>query len=180
MNSEQKTMDICIISGYFNPIHPGHISMIQDIKAKYPKSSLIVIVNNDYQVSLKDSVPFLDEYTRCGIVQYIKGVDRVFLSIDKTKTIAQSLTSLINDPIYQGHTIRFCNGGDRKTDSSELEEIRVCQNYKVAVEYGYGDNKRHSSSIILEKAYQWMNNRKYWRGFMNDILSELNIPNDPE
>jgi len=173
-------MDICIISGYFNPIHPGHISMMQDIKTKYPDSTLIVIVNNDYQVRLKDTVPFLDEYTRCSIVKHIKGVDRVFLSIDKTKSIAESLTSLINDPIYEAHTVRFCNGGDRRVDSSELEEVLICQTHKVSVEYGYGDNKRHSSSDILQKAYRWMSNRQYWRAFMDDVLSELNISNDPE
>ena len=170
-------MDICIVSGYFNPIHPGHISMIQDIKMKYPDSILIVIVNNDYQVQLKDTVPFLDEYTRCEIVQHIKNVDRVFLSIDQDKTIVQSLKHLISDPIYNNHTIRFCNGGDRKINSSETAEISLCNNYSVEVEYGYGDNKRHSSSAIIEQAYTWIVDRKYWHQFMNDILSELNIAN---
>jgi cytidyltransferase-like protein len=170
-------MNICIVSGYFNPIHPGHISMIQDIKAKYPDSTLIAIVNNDYQVKLKDTVPFLDEYTRCEIVQNIKNVDRVFLSIDQDKTIVQSLKHLISDLLYKNHTIIFCNGGDRKAHSSESAEINLCNDHGVEVEYGYGDDKRHSSSAIIEQAYTWMVNRKYWHQFMNDILSELNIAN---
>tara|TARA_R110000824_G_C15058914_1_gene662207 strand:+ start:431 stop:943 length:513 start_codon:yes stop_codon:yes gene_type:complete len=168
-------MNICIISGYFNPIHPGHLSMIQDVKAKNPDCTLVVIVNNDYQVGLKDSVPFLDEMTRCQIVQQIKGVDRVFLSIDKNRSVAKSLQYLIQDPAYQNYIIKFCNGGDRDPNSCENQEVRLCKKHNVEVEYRYGDNKTYSSSLIIKKAYVWMVKRRFWKNIADEVLSKLNI-----
>ena len=58
-------MNVCIISGYFNPIHPGHISLIRDVKKSKIDCKLVAIVNNDRQVALKNTVPFLDEIARC-------------------------------------------------------------------------------------------------------------------
>ena len=55
-------MTVVVVSGYFNPIHPGHISMILDAKEYADK--LIVIVNSDKQVKMKGSVPFMDEWAR--------------------------------------------------------------------------------------------------------------------
>ena len=61
-------MCICIISGYFNPIHPGHVSLIKDVRSTHPNCNLIAIVNSDFQVKLKGSIPFLDEVSRCYIL----------------------------------------------------------------------------------------------------------------
>ena len=70
-------MNICVISGYFNPLHPGHISLIHDVKQSKTDCKLIAIVNNDRQVELKRTVPFLDEIARCYILQNIREVDEV-------------------------------------------------------------------------------------------------------
>ena len=82
-------MKIVVISGYFNPIHSGHIDYIQSAKKLGDK--LIVIVNNDKQVSLKGSVPFQDEEERKKIVSNIKGVDHAVISIDEDATVCESI-----------------------------------------------------------------------------------------
>lgn len=82
-------MTVVVVSGYFNPIHPGHISMILDAKEYADK--LIVIVNSDKQVKMKGSVPFMDEWARCEIVRNIKGVDEAMLSIDEDGSVVKSL-----------------------------------------------------------------------------------------
>ena len=82
-------MSVIVLSGYFNPIHPGHISMILDAKEYAEK--LIVVVNSDEQVKRKGSLPFLDEWARCEIVRNIKGVDEVLLAIDDDGTVVKSL-----------------------------------------------------------------------------------------
>ena len=172
-------MDICIASGYFNPIHPGHISLIQDVKATHPESELIVIVNNDQQVHLKGSIPFFDELTRCYILQHVKSVDQVVLSIDSDKAIVKTLekiyiqTNVDNSP--EKCDFFFCNGGDRDPTSAVTPEVEFCNNNNIELEYGFGDDKLYSSSTLIQNACDHMNNRNFWHGFANDLLDELDI-----
>ena len=84
-----KIKTAIIVSGYFNPIHKGHIEYFQ--KAKDMANELFVIVNSDYQRELKGSKPFQDESERLIIVGNIKAVDKVFLSIDKNRTVCNKL-----------------------------------------------------------------------------------------
>ena len=79
------------IYGYFDPIHIGHLELIE--KAKALGDYLIVIVNNDNQAVLKKGKPFMKQEERMKIVQAIKGVDEVFLSIDKDRSVCKSLKS---------------------------------------------------------------------------------------
>ena len=53
---------VVAVSGYFNPLHVGHLEMIQ--KAKNLGDKLVAIINNDIQVGLKGSVPFMSESDR--------------------------------------------------------------------------------------------------------------------
>ena len=46
-----KIKKLVIASGYFNPLHKGHIEYLK--RSKELGNSLIVIVNNDVQVGLK-------------------------------------------------------------------------------------------------------------------------------
>ena len=76
--SKQKAI---IVSGYFNPIHKGHLELFQ--KAKAYGDELWVIVNSDLQRELKGSKQFMDEDERLIIVSSIGIVDKALLSIDK-------------------------------------------------------------------------------------------------
>jgi D-beta-D-heptose 7-phosphate kinase/D-beta-D-heptose 1-phosphate adenosyltransferase len=73
--SKKKGM---IVSGYFNPIHKGHIEYF--INAKALADELFVIVNNDHQRALKESKEFQLEEERMLIVSYLKPVDKAILS----------------------------------------------------------------------------------------------------
>ena len=55
-------MRVVIVSGYFNPLHGGHIDMIEAAAAMGDK--LIVIVNNDKQQLLKKGKIILNESNR--------------------------------------------------------------------------------------------------------------------
>ena len=104
---------VCI-SGYFDPLHVGHIEYIN--KAKKLGDYLVVIVNNNLQCKLKKGKFFMDENDRAEIVKNLKSVDEVFLSIDSDKTVCKSLEKL--KPSI------FANGGDRK--NYEIPESKVC------------------------------------------------------
>ena len=84
-----------IVSGYFNPIHKGHIEYFNN--AKKLANELFVIVNSDYQRSLKGSKKFQEEDERMIIVSNIKAVDKAILSIDKDRTVCQTLQQIFNN-----------------------------------------------------------------------------------
>ena len=81
-----------IVSGYFNPIHKGHLEYFKN--AKQHADYLFVIVNSDLQRELKGSKPFQDEKERMIIVNSIKGVDKAILSIDKDRTVCETIKKL--------------------------------------------------------------------------------------
>ena len=123
------------ISGYFDPIHVGHIEYINN--AKKLGDWLIVIVNNNKQCALKKGKHFMDENDRVLIVKNIKSVDEVFLSIDDDKTVSKSLKTVNPDV--------FANGGDRK--NYEIPESKVCRENNIEIIDGLGDKIRSSSDL---------------------------------
>jgi len=123
------------ISGYFDPIHVGHLEYI--VEAKKLADKLIVIVNNNHQCVLKKGKPFMDENDRVTIVSSIKYVDEVFLSIDKDKTVCKSLENIKPDI--------FANGGDRK--NYEIPESVICNKYNIEIIDGLGEKIRSSSDL---------------------------------
>lgn len=142
MNYNKKSINtkkIVAVSGYFNPIHIGHIRMFE--QAKKLGEKLIVIVNNDKQVKLKKSIPFMNERERIEIIKALRVVDDVILSIDKDKTVCETL-KLIKPNI-------FANGGDRKLNN--IPESTVCKEIKCKMVFniGYG-GKIQSSSWLLK------------------------------
>jgi cytidyltransferase-like protein len=134
-----------IVSGYFNPIHKGHIEYFNKAKANGDK--LIVIVNNDHQRALKGSKEFQKEDERVFIVSNIKCVDQVFLSIDKDRTVCTSIKQIYN-LLSSEYDIAFANGGDQNNNS--IPEVPICKDLGIDLIDGLGD-KIQSSSWLLKK-----------------------------
>jgi cytidyltransferase-like protein len=134
-----------IVSGYFNPIHKGHIEYFNNAKASGDK--LIVIVNSDYQRGLKASKEFQKEDERVFIVSNIKSVDQVFLSIDQDRTVCASI-KLIHKKLSKDYQLAFANGGDQNNNS--IPELPVCQELGIELMDGLG-GKIQSSSWLLNK-----------------------------
>ncbi len=101
-------MTVIAVSGYFDPIHVGHLEYLKMAKSLGDK--LVVIINSDYQAELKKGKSFMPEADRLEIVGSLRCVDEVFLSIDKDKSVCKSLEHIKPDI--------FANGGDRS-----LEEL---------------------------------------------------------
>lgn len=130
----KKTTSVAV-SGYFDPIHVGHLEYLEF--AKKLGNKLIVIVNNNHQCVLKKGKPFMDELDRVRIVKSLEMVDDVFLSIDTDKSVCKSLEEIKPDV--------FANGGDRAT--SEVPESAICRKYNIKMVDGLGDKIRSSSSL---------------------------------
>ena len=136
-----------IVSGYFNPIHKGHLELFN--KAKLQGDELWVIVNSDLQRGLKGSKEFMGEDERLLIVSSLKMVNFSMIAIDEDRTVSETLRalyvkSIANDPKYQ---ISFANGGDQNNDS--IPEARICQELGIYLIDGLG-GKIQSSSWLLK------------------------------
>lgn len=132
-----------IVSGYFNPLHKGHLEYFN--KAKALCDELFVIVNNDYQRKLKGSKPFQDEEERLLIVINIKAVDKAIISIDQDRTVCESIRQ-ITKKYANEYDLAFANGGDQNNDN--IPEIQVCNDLGVALIDGLGGKIQSSSRLL--------------------------------
>ena len=128
-------MKVVATSGYFDPLHVGHLECLE--LASELGDKLIVIVNSDLQAKLKKGEAFMHENDRMKIVAALKYVDEVFLSIDKDKTQRESLRK-INPDI-------FAKGGDRT--STEIPEAKICSELNIQIIDGLGEKIRSSSDL---------------------------------
>ena len=140
-----KKKKAVIVSGYFNPIHKGHLEYFNNAKAL--ADELFVIVNSDLQRQLKGSKEFQTESERLLIVSNIKAVDKAILSIDKDRTVCITLKKIAND-YGDAYDLVFANGGDQNNDT--IPERSSCDAVGIALVDGLGD-KLQSSSWLLEK-----------------------------
>jgi len=134
-----------IVSGYFNPIHKGHLEYF--INAKAQGDLLFVIVNSDQQRALKGSKEFQQEDERLFIVQHIKEVDYALISIDKDRTVCKTIEFLYQQ-YHKSHDLAFANGGDQNNQS--IPEQPICDKLGIELIDGLGD-KIQSSSWLLKK-----------------------------
>lgn len=137
-----KKKIVVAVSGYFNPLHVGHLEMME--RAKKLGDKLVVIVDNDYQVKLKGSVPFFSQADRMKIVSAIKWVDEVFLSIDRDSSIAKSLAAVKPNI--------FAKGGDRNANNIPSSETDICRKLNIRRVDGLGKKIRSSSTLIAAAA----------------------------
>ena len=134
-----------IVSGYFNPLHKGHIEYFKLAKKK--GDILIVIVNSDQQQELNGSKKFMLEDERLLIIGELKIVDKVFLSIDIDRSVCKTIGK-IHSMFSSTHTLLFANGGDQNIETAP--EVEVCKNLGISFLDGLGD-KIQSSSWLLDK-----------------------------
>lgn len=136
-----KKQKIVAVSGYFNPVHKGHIDLFKAAKALGDK--LVVILNNDEQVKLKGSCPFMAQKDRKAVLEAIECVSEVVISIDVDRSVCKTLEMVKPDV--------FANGGDRR-EELDIPEAEVCKKYKIEMVFNVGGGKAASSSWLIDKA----------------------------
>ena len=132
-----------IVSGYFNPLHKGHIEYFKLAKEK--ADALIVIVNNDQQRTLKGSKEFMCENERCLIISELKIVDQVFLSIDNDRTVCKTIEKIYKEK-HLKYKLFFANGGDQ--DNMSSPEVPICKKLNIGLIDGLGDKVQSSSWLL--------------------------------
>ena len=137
---KEKKKKIVAVSGGFDPIHVGHVRMIQDAR-KY--GDVIVFLNTDEWLHRKKGYAFMNWDERAEVLLGIKGVKEVYSAMDSDNTVCEALRFYKPD--------LFANGGDRK--EGNVPEYNVCNELGIKMLFGIGGNdKPQSSSWLVDKA----------------------------
>ncbi len=147
VKTKNKKPVIVAVSGYFNPLHVGHLEMIQ--KAKKLGDKLVVIINNDKQVALKGRVPFMSEKDRMKIIKALRDVDEVVLAIDDYKLSSGEIPVI--KTLAKVKPNIFANGGDRH-NIVNVPEYDICKKLNIKLVDGLGNKIRASSEMIARAA----------------------------
>lgn len=129
-----------VVSGYFSPLHVGHLDMIEGAAAIADK--VFVIVNNNDQQIIKKGKVIIDEADRLRVVLAIGAVDHAIVAIDDDRTVSASLAHLAE--AFSDHHLVFANGGDRIPDF--VPEAATCEKYGIELVFGVGGNEKADSS----------------------------------
>ena len=139
--------ELVLVRGGFDPIHSGHIYLIQEA-SKY--GDVIVLLNSDKWLREKKGREFLPFVERETIMKSIKNVIDVLSFDDSDKTCVDGINKVIKK--YPNHKIIFANGGDRNNETTPRPEKKFCDENNITTiwEIG-GKNKSNSSSQILKR-----------------------------
>lgn len=135
-----KKKKIVAVSGGFDPIHIGHVRMIQDAKKL---GNVIIFLNTDEWLKRKKGYIFMPWEERAEILLSIRGVKEVYRAMDEDNTVCEALKFYKPDI--------FANGGDRKP--GKVPEYQICEEIGIEMAFSVGgDDKPQSSSALVEKA----------------------------
>lgn len=140
-------MKLVIVSGFFNPLHGGHLDMIQ--AAAKLGDRLLVIVNNDIQQMLKKDQIILPQENRYRLMTALRDVDEVMLAVDEDPPVIETLRIIAKTHPYD--TLIFANGGDRSAPET-VPEKEVCEEYGIEMVYGVGGSNKADSSTRINQA----------------------------
>ena len=145
--ASSAALRISIVSGYFNPLHVGHIRMME--AAAELADRLVVIVNNDEQQMLKKGRIITPLDDRLEIVRALRIVDEAVPAIDEDATVKQTLASLRER--YPSASLTFANGGDRSA-ASVIAEAELCEALGIGLQLGVGGTEKADSSSRINAA----------------------------
>ena len=142
-----------MVSGGFDPLHVGHLRMIQD-SAQY--GQVIVVVNSDEWLTRKKGYVFMPRDERLELLRAIKHVDTVYCmdefddSDDDDDTVISAIRAI--QPTF------FANGGDRRKDN--VPEQPICDEVGTHLLWKVGgDDKPQSSSWLVNNAMKQLSDQ---------------------
>lgn len=141
---------LIITSGYFDPLHIGHVECFSI--AKSLGDFHVVIINNDLQSAVKKTktlnkpIVMMPAKERGIIIKEMRSVDDVLVSIDEDTTVCKSIEYVYNMYKDQYQRVIFAKGGDRF--SYEIPEAVLCKNLGIEIKDGLGMKIQSSSEMI--------------------------------
>ena len=145
------------VSGGFDPIHVGHIELMQIARKHGDK--LVVILNNDNWLKNKKGFAFMPEHERASLLLAFPFVDRVEVTdhaiADPDRSVVRTLRKI------QPHI--FANGGDRGTKNTP--EMDVCEEMGIKMVFGLGAKIQSSSWMIRDASRAFSRTVRPWGEF---------------
>jgi cytidyltransferase-like protein len=135
-----------IVSGYFNPLHVGHLDMMEAARAL--TGYLVVIVNNDGQQLMKKGKIIQPLAERLRIVRALRVADDAIEATDEDGTVRASLAAVRER--YPDTRLIFANGGDR-SDRAAVAEAEVCEQLGIELSFGVGGETKVQSSTNINQ-----------------------------
>lgn len=132
---------VVLISGGFDPIHVGHIRLIQSCARVAP---VWVALNSNEWLKRKKGYVFMPWRDRAEILNAIQGVENVVMIRDEDGSVCDAIKAV--RPRY------FANGGDRYMASADRREVDLCDRMGIGLLYNMGGGKAASSSRLVEAA----------------------------
>jgi len=145
-----KKKILVAVSGYFDPIHSGHIRYFKE--AKQLGDKLICILSRNDQCVMKKGYYFLDEKERKEILESIKYIDEVVMNVDPDTKSVKTLETIKPDI--------FAKGGDRLPSNMPIEELEICDKLGIKLMFNIGGPKIQSSSSLVLNTKNIMETRK--------------------
>ena len=140
------TSSVVLVTGGFDPIHSGHISLLRSAKQIAPMSALAVGLNSDLWLGRKKGQPFMHLGERITIVRALEMVDNVLEFDDGNDTANDAIAQCLE--IYD--KVIFANGGDKHNENVP-EYTFYNDDPRVVFRWGVGGvGKKQSSSCILQ------------------------------
>ena len=141
------TSSVVLVTGGFDPLHSGHISLLKSAKQIAPMSALAVGLNSDLWLGRKKGQPFMSLGERITIVRSLEMVDNVLEFSDGDGSAIEAIEQCLQ--IYD--KVIFANGGDRHNENTpEFERFK--DDDRVVFRWAVGGlGKVQSSSWILDK-----------------------------
>lgn len=147
-------MDVIVLSGGFDPVHDGHISMFREASEKY--DHVIVGLNSDDWLTRKKGRPFMSYDVRKTILQSIKWIDEVVGFNDDDDTCCDVLEyALTTHP-----NVSFGNGGDRS--EGNFPEIDFCKSNDIQIDDTLGGTSKINSSSDILAQWSWQLTKRDW------------------
>ena len=140
---------ISIVSGGFDPIHPGHIMMMKDC-LKFSNYLIVGVNSNKWLINKKGNY-FMDIQHRLYVVSSLNVVNETMEFEDDDEGSANNLLIKIRNK-YSNDKIIFANGGDR-SDTSKILEFETAKQYNIDLKFGIGGSHKESSSSDLLKRW---------------------------
>jgi len=128
------------ISGGLDPIHIGHVNMIQ---AAAKLGDVIVVLNSDEWLKRKKGYVFMPYREREYLLKQLKGVTEVSAVDDTDGTVCEALQRLRPD--------MFGNGGDRTSENTP--ETATCQKLNIDMIWNLGGKKIQSSRGLVNTLF---------------------------
>lgn len=137
---------VAIVSGYFNPLHVGHVRMMAGARAL--ADALVVIVNNDAQQLMKVGAIVQPVEHRVEIVRALRAVDEALPAVDRDSSVNATLRVL--RARFPEAALVFAEGGDR-SDPETVTELDTCRELGIQVVLGVGGRDKADASSRINR-----------------------------